>query len=138
MNHIHSIARLTQKPSSERIDRLKSVPSPEFYAEALQNIDISDKQRQVLLANYHAPQRTASATELAELVKIEGGYRIVNQLYGKLGHKLCDYLGAEIEVSDDPGQWWPILAIGFDDNQHFYWQLRDEVAKALEILNWTH
>ena len=136
MNDIHKVANQAQNPPSERIDRLKSVPSPEAYAEALQNIDISEKQRQVLLANYHASNRTASATELAELTQIEGGYRVVNHLYGKLGHKLYDYLGAEIEVGDEQGQWWPMLAIGYDDHHRFYWQLRDEVAKALEILKW--
>jgi len=126
----------TQNPPGERIDGLKSVPSPKSYAEALKSIEISDKQRQVLLANYHAPYRTSTTTELAEMAQIEGGYSVVNSLYGKLGHKLCDYLGVEIEPNDIQGQWWPILAIGYNGDRSFHWQLRDEVAKALEILNW--
>ena len=138
MNHIRRVAQETQNPPGERIDRLKSVPSPESYAEALKSIEISDKQRQVLLANYHALYHIATATQLAEMAQIEGGYSVVNSLYGKLGHKLCDYLGFKIEPDSDQTQWWPILAIGYNGDQGFHWQLRDEVAKALETLNWTN
>jgi hypothetical protein len=138
INHARKIVQQTQIPHGEKIDRLKQVPTAESFAEAFQAIGITDKEREILLANYYAPYRTATATDLAEVSQIQGGYNAVNSLYGKLAHKLCDYLGVKIEPNDIHGQWWPVLAIGYNTERYFHWQLRDEVAEALEILKWTN
>jgi putative restriction endonuclease len=117
------------------------VPSSEAYADGLASIraHISDMQMRLLKAQYFAPERKATATELAKLAQVEVGYPVVNSQYGRLGRKFCEETGFDPDVRPDGTfRWWAVWSLGYNvSGRGFVWEMLPEVAEALETLGWV-
>ena len=123
-----------------QIYKLQNIPSVADYVKALKALGSQVKETHLRLfrAHYGAPNLAATAKQLAEWAKIEGGYTQVNLLYGRLGHSLCDELGIKPELRpDDTHRWWSVWSSGWQDSSGFIWQMLPEVAEALEKLGWV-
>lgn len=122
-----------------RVYKLSKVPSTAEYIVGLTTIQsrMNKIQLQLLQEQYHAPQRTVTATQLAELTGIS--YRVVNSQYGRLGHLFCDAIGFDpSKYIDDKYWWWSVWSIGYETrDQGYLWEMHQEVALALELLGWT-
>jgi hypothetical protein len=106
------------------------------YVSAFSKLKIEAYHLQMLKANYNAPDRMLTATELAKAVGYEN-YGAVNLHYGKLGHQVGTLLGWEplpkykLEVLVDfkkPDQ----------ERQEWRWILKPNVAEAMERLGWVN
>lgn len=93
---------------------------------------LGDYHRKMLQANYSAPNRTITATQMAHTL----GYRglgAANIHYGKLASMLCGELGYpnpkdHIRLS---------LLVSFTKPAGWLWTMRPQVAEALEELGWV-
>jgi 5-methylcytosine-specific restriction protein A len=122
------------------IYKLQNVPRVADYIKALKALgpQIKDTHLRLFKAHYRAPNRAATAKQLAKWAEIQGGVIQVNSLYGRLGHKLCDELGIKPELRlDSTYRWWSVWSIGWNDSIGFIWKMLPEVAEALEILGWV-
>ena len=118
------------------IERSPKIPTVEEFKNVLTAIAREPKWMKLLLAHYHAPGRTMSATQLAEAVGYED-YRGVNLQYGKLGYKVGKALQHTPTVTYADGRpiWTWVLATGKrTDGGEWIWTLRPELAQALEEL----
>ena len=127
--------KMDKKALNERIDALKTVPNANDYAEGFQTIDISNSQKALLIAQYHAPNQTVTVRELAEATQLVEE-EIVNA-YEKVAHQLSNTMKIKPVERLSQGQRWPILSIGYNGENVFYWQMRDEAILALEQLGWV-
>lgn len=122
-----------------RVYKLSKLPSIAEYVAGLTAIQsrISEIQRRLLQAQYHAPERTVTSTQLAELTGISRP--VVNSQYGRLGHIFCDEIGFDpSKYIDDKYWWWSIWSIGYETrDQGYLWEMHPEVAEVLEILGWV-
>jgi len=115
--------------------------SAQEYAAGLQAIAprMNDAQRRLLVNQYHAPNRTVFATELARLAEIPGGHPAVNAQYGRLGHMFVDATGHEPDFrSDKTPRWWSVFSQGEQHAKGFVWEMLPEVAEALVLLGWVN
>ncbi len=111
------------------------------YRSVLSCLSVGAKAREFLAAHYYAPNRTASMGDLATAV----GYDTHGQAnfhYGKLAHRVADELpAAPLDLSEAGyGNWMQALAYSHGERNeegHFLWTLRPEVAAALEELGWV-
>jgi len=91
----------------------------------------------MLKAHYRSPERKISAERLAKAAGYPN-YNIGNEQYGSFAHQICDLLDYQPEMwGDGEGGWTNALCTvsGDKDQQgHFQWILRTEVAEALEQL----
>ena len=73
------------------------IPTVDEYVSGLSAIRsrLHGSQLRLLQEQYYAPNRTATATQLAKLVGIEGGRGAVNLLYGRLGRLFSEETGFE-------------------------------------------
>ena len=114
------------------------MPSVEDYKTVL--LAVNQNRIKLLLAHYHAPDRTLSATQLANAVGY-ASYRGVNLQYGKLGYEmgvsLC-YTPSE-SYKDGTPIWTWVLATGHESDRggDWEWTLRPGLAQALEELGWV-
>jgi hypothetical protein len=76
-----------------RVYKLSQLPSIAEYVTGLTAIQprISETQLRLLQAQYHAPKRIVTATQLAKLTGINRS--VINSQYGRLGHMFCDAIG---------------------------------------------
>jgi hypothetical protein len=133
----------------DRPYNLTQVPSVKQYKQGLEAIraKMSDLQLQSLLKlfekQYSAPNQTVTATKLAEF--IEKSVIVVNNCYGKSGARFCDEIGFNLSQYFNENmrsdfkvlpKGWPIWSIGYEIGTIFYWEMRKEVAEALEQLSW--
>jgi hypothetical protein len=99
---------------------------------------VSPLQRRLLVAQYNAPGRRLTASELAIAADVAGGYPTVNAQYGRLGRLSCDYIG---QVPDKRrrgnDRLWVGWSRGVKTGQGFVWQMLPSVARALEELGWV-
>jgi hypothetical protein len=109
----------------------------EAYTQALQALDeqnrIAERQRQMLMVHYHAPDRVITATELAEAVGYKG-HRGINLWYGKLAKSVAEDVGYQ------PPEGYTYLStlVTFKKEAIPYpMRLRPNVVKALEALGWV-
>lgn len=123
-----------------RIYEMQNAPSVDEYVRALSALEsrINDRLRRLLQAHYAAPNRTATATELAASVGIES-HAVVNSYYGKLGHQLCDFLSIEPSMRPEgTHRWWSVWSSGWTTSGgSFMWRMLPQVAEALERLGWV-
>jgi predicted HNH restriction endonuclease len=88
----------------------------------------------VLRALYGCRDCSATSTQLCRLL----GYIAVievNGAFGRLGHRVADYLHISASVRpDDSFQWWSVLASGIRAEHGFVWTLREELVSALAEL----
>jgi putative restriction endonuclease len=119
---------------------MRNIPSVEEYVRALRALGdrVTEEHRSLFRVHYEAPDRTATAKQLAKWARISGGWTIVNARYGKLGHALCDELNIKPQLRpDDTHRWWSVWSRGWTTKQGFVWQMLPNVAKALEQLRWV-
>jgi hypothetical protein len=88
---------------------------------------LSANELKLLTANYSAPRATVTAKEMAKLVGYRG-FGAANLHYGKLGRRVADALGVNLE--------YPILALVTMAWPHgeCEWTLRPQEREALEQL----
>jgi hypothetical protein len=116
--------------------QLPPIPSVARYKQAFRVVDhlLNDGQRAMLQAQYLAPDRTLTATELA----IAAGYRSyrgTNLQYGRMGQLLREVLdyneaGAASYVLS---LFYPPQSVG---NPEWLFVMHDKVARALKELGW--
>ncbi len=114
------------------------MPSVEAYKAVLPGVN--QNLIKILIAHYHAPNRTMSATQLANAVGYEN-YQAINLQYGKLGYEIgiaLRYTPSE-SYQDGTPIWTWVLATGRDPDGggDWEWTLRPELAQALEGLGWV-
>lgn len=123
-----------------QVYRLGQVPPVTDYVRGLSTLGdrVRENQRRLFQAHYAAPNRTATASRLAELAGIAGGHPVVNAAYGRLGHALCDALDFQPDLRpDDSARWWAMWSQGWQTSEGFVWQMLPQVAEALELLSWV-
>ena len=126
--------------SQQNSKRKNGIPTAEEFAESLSRIRPSDAQWEMLFAHYKAPNRQLSATQLSEAAGY-GSFTAANSQYGALGRKLSEDLEFETPLHYDDGRpfWTSVLTLDNvpatdEDTGHFKHTMREEVARALEIL----
>jgi len=103
-------------------------PSVERYVAALKAVNLTDYRKQMLQIHYDAPQRTITATKLAEAMGFKR-YTDSNRMYGGLASQI----GKALDYSPEPEKLGTIVTFEHR-NGEWHWILRPEVAQALEIL----
>ena len=128
------LAKGTAEYESEDRRINDSPASVEQYAQALREIevDITFKQKQMLIGHALALGQILTMSELASLADGEG-FQVANSQYGALGKKLTQALGLAKPA------WWVYTLASFEDGPdskkrlaHMHTPLRD----ALEQLGW--
>lgn len=123
------------------IFKLSTIPTVDDYVSGLSAIRsrINESQIRLLKEQYYSPNRTVTATQLADLVGIESGRGAVNLLYGRLGRLFCEEIGFEPSQRDiGTYRWWSVWSSGYEERNpyQFFWEMHPEVAEALEVLGW--
>ncbi len=118
------------------VDGLLAVPTVNDYLSALRKIEITELQKELLGIQYSAPHHQIKVEDLA--IAVSKPIETINSVYGKLGHKITDLLAVEIigEEESNGGIWWKVLSIGYEQENRYYWQMRNQVVYALRELNW--
>lgn len=103
---------------------------------------MSAVQRRLLVEQYHAPGRQVTAPHLAQLAEVEGGYSVVNALYGRLGRLFCTHTSERPDVrqrgpNKGKERLWATWSTGWREPNGFVWQMLPQVAEALEQLGWV-
>lgn len=120
-----------------------TIPTVDEYVSGLSAIRsrINESQLRLLQEQYYAPNHTATATQLAELIGIESGRGAVNLLYGRLGRLFCEATGFEPSQREvGTHRWWSVWSSGYEERNpyRFFWKMHPEVAEALERLSWVN
>ncbi|MEN9572491.1 MAG: hypothetical protein RL514_346 [Verrucomicrobiota bacterium] len=107
------------------------------YAEALRCLGpkLSDKHREMLLAHFHASDRKVTAGQLAAKVGY-ASFGAANLHYGKLGVMIGKQLGLS-EQDVHVGVLVLFIRPNTEGNKEWIWQMRPELAVALERLKWV-
>lgn len=114
-------------------------PSGEEYVEAFRKVlrNLSDRHCVMLKAHYHAPQQTITATQLAKAARYSS-YSAANLQYGNVGKALYEELPIDLQKKADGT---PIYTSALataretaESEAHWTWQMRPEVAYAIEQL----
>tara|TARA_R110002050_G_scaffold79961_1_gene171011 strand:- start:6127 stop:7050 length:924 start_codon:yes stop_codon:yes gene_type:complete len=91
----------------------------------------------MLKAHYYEPNRLISATKLAKAAGRDK-YNTGNEWYGSFSRKIAELLNFEPLLNDDKDLRWTYTicdaSSSRDENNHFQWILKSEVASALEQL----
>ena len=91
----------------------------------------------MLKANYRSPGKTISAARLAQAAGYQS-FSTANEQYGSFAHKVADILSYEPDRKVDGKTRWTYTlctaSTEADQNGHFQWVMRPEVADALESL----
>jgi hypothetical protein len=118
-----------------RIYRAMAVPPATAYRDALMVVRMHDGQRRMLLAHGAAPELTLSAGALGAAAG--HGWLYANRHYGALGRAVASELGIEVARY---GSGTPLrttaLAEGRRTADGWTWRLYDEVAEAVDLLEW--
>lgn len=125
---------------AEHAGNLEAVPRAEAYVRALKQLGdrVTPQDRAMLQVHFHAPRREATATQIAGWAFVSGGVPMVNQRYGTLGRALAETLGlVPSSRSDGTRRWWTVWSRGWKAPHGFVWQMRPEVAEALDTLGWV-
>jgi hypothetical protein len=94
---------------------------------------ISETQRTMLIAHYRAPDRTASANELARAAGFSG-HQATNANYGRLGRLVGEWMSYPFETE----YWIESLATWTRQGDgELRLTMRPELAQALEKLGWV-
>ena len=120
------------KTSTEYLPEIPTADEHKAAFLAIRNV-ITEKQLEMLRAHFHAPNRTITATEMANTVGFPS-YSAANLQYGILGRHLCEQLSRRLEFHI------AILA-EFDEGNtsepEIYWIMLPQVAQALTDLKWV-
>ncbi len=117
----------------------KTAPEALEYVRAFQKIasELPDSYVAMLKAHYRAPNRTITATQLSEA----GGYQnwgAANLHYGMLGKRLYEHIAIDLNKREDGTLVYTgMLAtegVLSDEESHWQWVMRPELAHAVEQL----
>lgn len=114
-------------------------PKAEEYIAALRAIQdkLSDGHLAMLKAHYHAPGRRMTATELA-LAAGYANYSAANLQYGLVGKAIYEEVPLELPKRSDGSPIYTFtLATQGDpsaEEEHWIWEMRPELAHAIEQL----
>jgi predicted HNH restriction endonuclease len=102
------------------------------YASALLDLQIAPHHMQMLLANYHAPNRTLTASMMARAMGYDN-FNAANLHYGALGGLVGEKLGwnplPEFKVN---------VLVDFEKrNEEWLWIMKPVVAEAIRLLGWN-
>ena len=101
------------------------------YALAFHNLQIAPYHKQMLLANYHAPNRTLTATMMAKAMGYDN-FNAANLHYGMLGGLVGEKLGwnplPEFKVN---------VLVDFKKEDDWQWIMKPAVAEAIRLLGWN-
>ena len=114
--------------------RPKYVPSVSDYKKAFQQIEITEKQKDLLIHHCLMPSHITTAQELADFVGYKS-YRGVNLQYGKLGMMLVDAIDKDFGNSGVLMLFTCVRPNGAT-NENWLLVLRTNVVLALEELDW--
>ena len=115
-----------------------TIPTATEYKNALEAIKMSDKQRKMLQAHYHAHNRTITAKKLAQAAG-EAEFQTANLMYGRLGYLLGEKLNFPFTDLDAERKFYS-SSIGMEvkseykTSGEFELIMHHELAKALEQL----
>jgi 5-methylcytosine-specific restriction protein A len=125
-NKQNPISPLAFSPSDKKID-FTGIE----YASVLLNLPIASHQKQMLLANYHAPNRTLTATMMAKAMGYDN-FNAANLHYGMLGGLVGEKLGwnplPEFKVN---------VLVDFKKEDNWLWIMKPAVAEAIRLLGWN-
>jgi 5-methylcytosine-specific restriction protein A len=109
-----------------------SPPPADRYVTAFRAIlGLTDRHFQFLRLHYHAPERTVTAKQLADLVGYSS-YSVANAQYGRLAR----LVGERLDYNPEPERLGTLVL--FEKRLgEWHWPMRPEVARALEILGWV-
>lgn len=111
------------------------IPSADEYAHALHALEPSDLVRRMLSAHMRAPDRTMTATQLAEAAGA-ASHSVTNLHDGKFGRDLAELLRLPApEYKPGHPIWTGALAESLDglpDDPDFRWAMYPDLAEALE------
>lgn len=110
-------------------------PTVAEFEAALRHLgeDLNDVEWSILNAQ---AARTAHGLTAAACAELAGGssYRYGNRVYGGLGQKFYEALGAPgwtLSRSDGSIKFWSVIATGADCSGEFVWKMRLELVEAL-------
>lgn len=107
-------------------------PTADRYVTAFRAVaGLSDCHYQLLRLHYHAPERTVTAKQLAELVGYKS-YSVANLQYGRLAR----LVGEQLDYDPEPERLGTLVRFE-KRNGEWHWLMRPEVAQALERLGWV-
>lgn len=106
--------------------------TPDEYVAAFRHIDVAPHHMRMLLAHYHAPSRTLTASQMAKVLGYPT-YSTANLHYGTLGRIVAERL-AWVPL---PDQTVFALATFAKPRREWQWIMRPAVAEALERLGWV-
>ncbi len=101
------------------------------YVAALQAIQLHQRDREMLITNYHAPGRTITAKQMARALGF-GSYGAANLHYGGLAKRVGD----EVGIHPAHAELWILTTMSWPDGE-CEWTLRPPVVAALESLGWV-
>lgn len=119
---------------------IDNIPDASFYANGLVALSerISPLRKNLLISQYYAPACRVTSPQLAALASVNGGYSVVNAQYGGVGRVFCEATGFDPQLRPDgTPRWWAVWSKGYSHPDGFIWQMHDEVAQALEALEWV-
>jgi hypothetical protein len=119
----------TNFPPSVEHRRRPHIATAEEYFDAFQALPLSDKQWAMLRHHAAAPQNRTTAGELASAAGYPD-YGTANLWYGKLAHKVSDFLGLEPDKYVKSGKpfWVSVLA---ECDEDLIWEMHPEVVEAI-------
>ena len=124
----------------DRIDELKT---RHFTAalDALWNTrKITEIQRDMLCAQYRAPNYTITASQLARAVHVKEGYKAVNLHYGRLAHRLWQQLRLPSRglPSRSRARWIGVLEPEWSRGTGGHWKgkMHPSLVEALKQIGW--
>lgn len=129
--------------------RLDEIPLPtvQDYVDALRQVAgaLTNQQASILKAllraHHAAPGRVVSATKLAEEMRNHGfnfpNYNTVNLHYGNLARELGNALHIPPRDAVQVGVFVDFVPPDYASNTEYLWVLKQNVAEAIEQLNWV-
>jgi hypothetical protein len=124
---------------SEKANSRTSSPDVQEYVRAFQRMigDLPESYLAMLKAHYRAPDRTMTATQLSKAGKYKS-WSSANLHYGLLGKRLYEEMPMQLETLDDgtPIYTFALATQGdrSEEESHWQWVMRPEVAAAIEQL----
>ena len=101
------------------------------YVAALKKVQLAPHQIRMLQINFHAPNKTVTATQMATAMEF-AGYQAANLHYGDLASKV----GIALGWKPLPGTKLAVL-VEFEKKHEWHWTLKPAVASAIEQLGLT-
>jgi putative restriction endonuclease len=109
-----------------------SPPDADRYVTAFRAVTgLTDRDFQLLRLHYHAPERTVTARQLAELAGYNS-YSVANAQYSRLAR----LIGQQLDYNPEPERLGTLVTF---DKRHgeWHWVMRPQVAQALDSLGWV-